>query len=72
MMTQEKISRVLGFSQPSINLVLTGKRAVSWPLAEKLADLFPGKTIQQWKSATPDELKRAFSLLEIENNKEVA
>jgi len=68
--TQQKIAETLGVSQPFINQIINDKKAISWPLAEKLADLFPGKTIQQWKSATPDDLRRAFKLLEIE--KEVA
>jgi plasmid maintenance system antidote protein VapI len=65
MKTQEQISKALGFSQPTINLVLTGKRKVSWPMAVRLAELFPAKTVEQWKNATPDQLRRAFSFLEV-------
>jgi len=62
MKTQAQISQILGFSQPTINLVLTGKRPVSWPLAEKLANLFPHKTIQDWKAAKPEDIIRAFEV----------
>jgi len=64
MMKQKHIAEILRVSQPTINLVLTGKRKVSWPLAQKLSNLFPGKTIAQWKNASPEELRIAFSQLE--------
>ena len=69
MMTQTQISKILGCSQSAVNLTLTGKRSVSWPLAQKLSGIFPGKTIQQWKNATPTELKRAFNQLYLEKEK---
>lgn len=69
MMTQHDIGKILGCSQPTVNLILTGKRHVSWPLAASLAELFPGRTIQQWKKATPEDLKMAFAQIE---NKEMA
>lgn len=50
-------------------MLLIGKRPVSWPLAERLAELFQDRTIQQWKNATPEDLKHAFAQLD---NKEVA
>lgn len=70
MMTQNDIAKVVGsVDRTYINKLLTGKRAVSWPLAERLAELFPNRTIQQWKQATPEELKRAFAQL---SNEEAA
>lgn len=63
MMTQNEIAKFIGCSQPTINMIFTGKRPVSWPLAEKLSELFPSLTIQQWKTATPEDLKRAFEQL---------
>jgi plasmid maintenance system antidote protein VapI len=68
LITQEQISKHLGFSQPTINLTLSGKRKVSWPMAVKLAELFPGRTVEQWKGATPEQIKRAFALFERELN----
>jgi len=62
--TQQKIAQALTVSQPFINRVLRGKSPVSWPLAEKLAELFPGKSMKEWKYSGPEELKRAFSQLE--------
>jgi plasmid maintenance system antidote protein VapI len=64
MMTQTDIAKHLGFSQPTINLTLTGKRKVSWPLAERLAEVFPGKSIKEWKNASPAEIRAAFKFLE--------
>jgi len=72
MMKQKHISEVLGIHQSDVSRILSGERKVSWPLAAKLSEILPGKTIQQWKNSTPEELKRSFSLLEIENKKEVA
>jgi plasmid maintenance system antidote protein VapI len=63
MMTQTKIAAVLKCSQPTVNVMLTGKRPVSWPIAVRLAELFPGKTLQQWKEATPEDLTLAFEQL---------
>ena len=71
MMTQNDIAVAIGrVDKTYVNKLLTGKRQVSWPLAERLAELFPGRTIQQWKKATPEELKRAFAQLK-PNNEEV-
>jgi len=54
----------LGYHKSTISLFLNGKRAVSWPLAEKLAEIFPAKTVQQWKKSSPEDLRRAFKQLE--------
>lgn len=69
-MTQNDIAAVIGtVDRTYVNKLLKGQRPVSWPLAARLAELFPGRTIQQWKNAKPDDLKRAFAQLE---NKEIA
>jgi len=57
-MKQKQISIILGIHQSDVSRILSGARKVSWPLAEKLADLFPGKSIREWKQATPEELRR--------------
>jgi plasmid maintenance system antidote protein VapI len=59
--TQQNIAKLLNVSQPFINQIMAGKKSVSWPLAEKLSDLFPGKTMREWKKANPSEIKRAFT-----------
>jgi plasmid maintenance system antidote protein VapI len=62
MITQNDIAAVIGaVDKTYVNKLLNGKRAVSWPLAKRLAELFPGRTIHQWKNAAPDEIKRAFA-----------
>jgi plasmid maintenance system antidote protein VapI len=60
---QKNISRILGVSDAFVSMILNGKRDISWPLAARLSEMFPGKTTQQWKEATPDDLRRAFAQL---------
>jgi len=69
-MTQTEISNLLGCSQPTVNLMLNGKKKVSWPLAQRLSELFPCKDIVAWKNSTPHELKRAFEQLKIDGEAE--
>lgn len=69
--TQTIMAKTLKVSQPFISQVINGRKIISWPLAEKLSDLFPDKNIRQWKNATAKELKKAFSQLKSEI-KEVA
>ena len=72
MMTQIEIAEYFQtkygtkINQVRISRMLTGNEHVSWPFAKDLAMEFPGRTIQQWKTATPEELKRAFAQLEDE------
>jgi len=61
---QKHISRHLGISQAMVSMVLTGKRPVSWPMAVRLAEMFPGKSLAQWKDAEPDDLRKAFTHIE--------
>lgn len=69
MMTQTEITDYFRakygtkISQGRVSNLVRGKEKVSWPFAADLAQEFPGKTIQQWKDATPEELKRAFDQL---------
>ena len=53
-------TKILGYSKSAISLWESGKRPVSSPLAEKLSILFPNKTWNQWKKATPKQLKKVF------------
>jgi plasmid maintenance system antidote protein VapI len=64
MKTQMEIAEILGIHQSEVSRLLNGKIPVRWPLAEKLADLFPNKSLREWKYATPGQIKRAFSFLE--------
>jgi hypothetical protein len=64
--------KVFRYHRSTISLFKSGKRPVSWPLAEELAEIFPEKTIQQWKQATPAELRHAFAKLQKIHKKEVA
>lgn len=63
---------ILGITPAYMSELLSGKHPISWKLADKLSDLFPGRTIRQWKSADPETLKRAFAQLDIEQTKESA
>jgi plasmid maintenance system antidote protein VapI len=57
---QKYISQRLGVSQTMVSLILAGKRPITWPLAEKLSDIFPGRSVREWKYAKPVEVKKAF------------
>jgi plasmid maintenance system antidote protein VapI len=57
---QTKIAEALGVSPAFISQILNGKVGVSWKMAEKLADMFPGRSIKEWKYAKPIEVKKAF------------
>jgi plasmid maintenance system antidote protein VapI len=61
MINRKQITRILGITEAYFSMLLTGKRKVSWPLSERLAKLFPARTIHQWHNATADDIKRAFS-----------
>jgi plasmid maintenance system antidote protein VapI len=63
---QKHISKQLGISQTMVSMILAGKRPVTWPLAVKLSELFPGKSLMQWKESGPDDLMKAFRSLEVE------
>ncbi|WP_156887649.1 hypothetical protein [Desulfotignum balticum] len=60
---QQHICKRYGLSPATVSLTLSGKRPVSWPLAVKLSEDFPAKTTQQWKDASPEDLRRAFAQL---------
>ena len=60
---QKQISKIMGTTDAYISMIFLGRRPVSWPMAERLSELFPGKSIKEWKKANPDEVRRAFSLL---------
>jgi len=64
MKSRKQISQQLGMTEQYLSMLINGERKISWPLAEKLADLFPGKSIRDWKNSGPEELKRAFGQLE--------
>jgi plasmid maintenance system antidote protein VapI len=61
--TQNIIAQALDVSQPFINQILVGQKPISWKMAEKLSDMFPGKSLREWKHASPKELKQAFNQL---------
>ena len=54
------IAKRFGITEQYLSMLILGKRPVSWPLAERLAELFPGRTIQQWKNADPADLERVL------------
>lgn len=70
MESRKEISKRLRMTEQYLSMLLTGERKVSYPLSEKLSELFPGKTMQQWKKATPEELRAAFA--ELKPQKETA
>lgn len=78
MMTQTEISEYFKakygtkIDQGRVSRLLRGEEKVSWPFASDLSTEFPGKTIQQWKKATPDDLEAAFQQLAPIEEKETA
>lgn len=66
MVKLKDIAKTLGISDVSVHYIVTGKRQISWPIAERLSGLFPGKNTSQWKRATPSEFLSAFEQLKIE------
>lgn len=66
---QKDIADYLGIKAAFVSMLLRGQRPVSWPLAEKLAAIFPGKSISEWKRAHPAELKQAFAQLNLSDSK---
>ena len=66
MANKKTYKKLLGYDKSTISLFETGGREPSWPLAEKLCEIFPGKSIKEWKSASPNELKRAFNQIKNE------
>lgn len=61
MITQMDIAAVLSCSQSTINFILNGTRPVSWPLAEKIDTIFPGKGVKFWRNAKTTDLEKMFS-----------
>jgi len=63
---KQQNSKILGYDKSTISLFKSGKRAVSWPLAEKLCEIFPGKSIKEWKNSKPEQIAKAFDQLKQE------
>jgi plasmid maintenance system antidote protein VapI len=66
MKSRKEISNHFGISEQYLSMLFNGERKVSWNMAEKLSDLFPGKSISEWKRSNPEEFRAAFSQLEKE------
>ena len=64
--TQKDFAEILKTHQSEINRVLKGKSPVSWPLAVKLVEKFPGRSLLDWKNAKPEDVKQAYKYLEDE------
>jgi len=64
MMKQKDIAKILNRDPTEISRFLSGHRTPSWSLAVQLSKMLPAKTVEQWKVATPKELKSAFIQIE--------
>ena len=61
MVIKQKIMAMqIGISPSYLSLVLSGKKEISRPLAEKLSTLFPNKDFFFWRSADPSEIINSF------------
>jgi len=58
---------ILGYHPSTLSLFKSGKRPVSWPLAEKLANIFPEKSIGEWKRAPLEKIQSALEQAGVEN-----
>jgi len=69
MMNQTKIAKYFRqkygtkIDQARVSRMLSGYEPIPWPFANDLSMEFKYRTIQQWKNASPEELKRAFEQL---------
>ena len=70
--TQEDFAELLQLDQPQISRLLCNKEKISWPLGAKLSKLFPGKDIEGWRAAGSEGLKRVYSQLKYEAERESA
>ncbi len=61
MLKQYQISKLLDIDNSYFNKIINKKLPIPWTLAEKLADLFPGKSLKEWKYASPEDIKQAFN-----------
>jgi len=64
MMKQKDIANTLNISDALVSRLLSGERKVSWPMAERLSKMFPGRSISEWKRASVEEIKQAFNQIE--------
>jgi len=64
-MKNKDIAIALNLSDALVSRLLSGERKVSWPLAERLSKMFPGRSISEWKRANPTELKQALDQLSL-------
>ena len=71
-MKQYQKAEILGVDKTTLNKILKGKRPVSWPLAEKLAQVCPDKDVAGWKYASPNELESAVLKMANCNDSEAA
>ena len=62
---QIDIAATIGESAPLVNMILSGKRKVSYRLAKKLKKL-TGLDELFWMEATPEQIRKGLSILDIE------
>ena len=58
MIKNKEIANTLKISESLASRLLSGERKVSWPLAERLSKMFPGKSISEWKRAEVTDLQQ--------------
>lgn len=63
---QEDFGAMLGIPQCRVSRLLNGAEEVSFPLAVKLDQLFPGRGIMGWKTAAAKDVQRLYDHLKME------
>jgi plasmid maintenance system antidote protein VapI len=66
MKSRKEISDQFKISEQYLSMLLGGERKISWPMAERLSKMFPGKSISEWKRSEPSDLKQVFNQLKVE------
>ena len=62
--TQIQMAEELGLNATYFNQILAKIHPISRPLAEKLAETFPGTTYQEWRQSDPEAIRKAFKARE--------
>jgi len=69
-LTQRQMARRLRITDAYMSEILGGKKhpRIPRPMAEKLAEIFPSKSYQEWRDSNPEEIRKAFVMEKIDGH----
>lgn len=70
--SQYDFAALLEIDPSRVSRLLNGIDPVSWPVAAKLSQLFPGRDVIGWKNATKEDLNRLYQQLKSEAKEKVS